>query len=158
MKDYLKYSLSKLKRPTNLYLLSEKNNFAYLDEKIFEPFLSSNILNNLSLYEGSLNCSDCRNNWLLRTPYHHKIFTNGLFTPKYNLSGCNDAMAQCSQEIIFDRRVPEPTNVTMLNSSMLNVKHVNVYYVNVSHSARQNEFLFLFTFFIFCLSIYVEFY
>ena len=48
-------SLTKLKRPTTIILSSTI--FSYLDQKIFQPFLRSNVKNLILLY-GTLNCKD----------------------------------------------------------------------------------------------------
>ena len=58
-------SLTKFRRPTTIILASSLHaNFSYLDQKIFQLFLRSYYLNKIQLYEGSLNCNDCRNHWL----------------------------------------------------------------------------------------------
>ena len=56
-------SLTKFKRPTSIELLQ---GFPYLDEKPFYRFLRANAKNSLQLTQVSLNCSDCRNYWLIR--------------------------------------------------------------------------------------------
>ena len=78
---FSKNSLIKFKRPTTIFFrsFSTKNYISckmkYLEQKIFLPFLRSNKENQISLHDDSidlrikkepqLNCSDCRNNWLL---------------------------------------------------------------------------------------------
>ena len=54
-------SLTRFRRPTKIYL---PENFRYLDKDIFLPFLTSNNLNRIQLSVNSIDCWDCRNQWI----------------------------------------------------------------------------------------------
>lgn len=57
-------SLSNIRRPVNLIL--SHNKLKFLEKSVFEPFLSSNKKNKLSLTGNPLNCTDCRSYWMVR--------------------------------------------------------------------------------------------
>ena len=90
-----KNSLTKLKRPTTINLNEVYETcFYYFDRNIFEPFLLSNAGNKLQLYNGLLDCSDCKNYWLQN--YQNQVinsrYSNGnpLNDPD-NFIGCKDS-------------------------------------------------------------------
>ena len=84
---FAEYSLTKLKRPSRINLNNFVNTlFPYLNQKIFEPFLRSNDKNQIELYDGTLNCSDCRNYWLQRNPELLKKVINKKCSSKKELN------------------------------------------------------------------------
>ena len=88
---FAEYSFTKLKRPTTIQLdnninVNFDNHFPCLDQKIFEPFLRSNVKNKIELYYGSLDCSDCRNYWLQRKPDLLKQVLNSVCSNKKDLN------------------------------------------------------------------------
>ena len=83
---FAEHSLTKFKRPCTIYLDSSPGdtNFPYFDEKIFEPFLKLNFQNIFISWDGSLDCSDCRNYWLQKNPallkqIHNSKCSNGKY-------------------------------------------------------------------------------
>jgi hypothetical protein len=57
-------SFTNAKRP--LYIDLSFNHITYLDENVFSPFLLGlNFENSINLYKNPLNCSDCRNQWII---------------------------------------------------------------------------------------------
>ena len=61
--------LSRLKRPTTIYVfepVTDGETYFYLDQNLFQPFLMSNNENTIVSYSSKFNCSDCRNNWIIK--------------------------------------------------------------------------------------------
>ena len=66
---------------TSIHILFERTNINYLPEKVFKPFLESNKNNTIGLTccnniitESLIDCSDCRNNWLIKdTNFQNQI-------------------------------------------------------------------------------------
>ena len=52
------------KRPLGLFL--DRNKITYFDENIFSPFLSLSPQNSMDLQNNPINCSDCRNYWMIK--------------------------------------------------------------------------------------------
>ncbi len=74
-------SLSDLKRPTDLHL-GYNHNMTYSNEKIFEPFLETNVGNKIFFKSDLLDhfdCDDCRYYWLIKEQkYNNHIVINEL--------------------------------------------------------------------------------
>jgi hypothetical protein len=57
-------SFMNTKRPLDLNFWG--NNITYLDENVFSPFFQLNSYNSILLKDAPLNCSDCRNYWIIK--------------------------------------------------------------------------------------------
>ena len=128
-------SLIKLKRPTTLTLNSfgenERTYFKYLDQKIYEPFLLSNAKNMIKFEYGSLDCTNCKNQWLQTAPstllnqiYGLKCYNDKPLNDTINFMSCKDN--NCSGtgiNINININNPVPPN-NFINSSVLSPKNV----------------------------------
>ncbi len=88
--------LNSLKRPTTLDL-SFNSKLTYLDQRIFQPFLKSNVENKIIIdSDQQLDCDDCRTYWLKKEPKYLNRTQFGLcsnnrkFIDKSNFAKCVD--------------------------------------------------------------------
>jgi hypothetical protein len=75
-----------------VHLSLTKNNFTYLDEKIFRPFLLANKLNVVSLFYNPLDCEDKRSAWVCNLQREDKFRIDvGVCTNGKRLTDCENS-------------------------------------------------------------------